>query len=133
MLSNLGYFYVNSNRLINIPKELSSLSRMITLDLSENNLKWIPRSIATISKFLTLIIHDNPEMCYPPAGTKEPIEYMKEHQDIISPSGRFEDAWKVIRLMLISYKHGGLFGHIPIELILQIEWYILSDPYVTIP
>ncbi|CAF1700222.1 hypothetical protein HID58_052001 [Brassica napus] len=59
--TNLGLVYLAGNDISGeIPKEISSLKRMIRLDLSDNNIRGvIPREILGLTRILTIRLQDN--------------------------------------------------------------------------
>ena len=158
-LSNLTILDLSHNQLTRVPPEWGALSNLTeTLPLSQptdprssrmgrtlqprdlwlhhNNLQWIPRCMGNMDTLKTLKTHDNPRLCYPPADLKDPIEYLKNHKDTVSPWGRLKHAWGGIRLMWIASKDSGCsttFGRLPVEVIVIIRRFILADPYLETP
>ena len=81
----------------------------------------IPRCMGIMDTLKILKTHDNPRLCYPPAGFEyDPIEYLRNHKDTVSPWGRLKHAWGGIRLMWIASNDSGCsttFGRLPVEVI----------------
>lgn len=154
-LRHLESLQVQNNLLTQLPRCTGDLSSLVDLVLEDNRLERLPRAIGRLGAMENLLIKHNPSLKYPPphaisqceamerasmwmdgedAQSDTPsalVQWIAHHPDVYSQMGRRSALWPSIRLLHIGREEeDSALSSLPMEIIWNVESYVLSDPYV---
>eukprot|EP00028_Trichosphaerium_sp_Am-I-7-wt_P015102 CAMPEP_0168511046 /NCGR_PEP_ID=MMETSP0405-20121227/1864_1 /TAXON_ID=498012 /ORGANISM="Trichosphaerium sp, Strain Am-I-7 wt" /LENGTH=404 /DNA_ID=CAMNT_0008529073 /DNA_START=1 /DNA_END=1212 /DNA_ORIENTATION=+ len=104
-LTNITSLNISNNDLGRIPTSIGYLKRLVSLDLSKNNLEELPLSLGNLTNLTKLVLDDNPlTKINQKIRKKGPDSIIKYYRDSLSISKK---PWTKVKVVIIGSEKAG--------------------------